>query len=137
MFAGAAVLFVLAYMTLTFGRIQGEEFSPDVFRRREFSYYEIPLLGLQVWPITHTESTGPLENYLRNKQLISLPARLPEPRWDLVSATRGWGGTRSIMCTVKPKSCATIWTRKTRRENTCGTAGRRSIRSRPRFSGPR
>ena len=64
MFAGAAVLFVLAYMTLTFGRIQGEEFSPDVFRRREFSYYEIPLLGLQVWPITHTESTGPLENYL-------------------------------------------------------------------------
>ena len=103
MFAGAAVLLVLAYMTLTFGRIQGEEFSPDVFRRREFSYYEIPLLGLQVWPITHTESTGPLENYLHDKQLISLPASLPEPRWDLVSATRGWGGTRSIMAHSEAK----------------------------------
>lgn len=102
-FAAAAVLVVLAYMTVTFGRIQGEEFSPDLFGRREFAYYEVPLLGWQVWPVTRSDTTGPLEKYLRDKKLIPLPASTPEPRWDLVSATRGWGGTRSVLAFSEAK----------------------------------
>ena len=76
MFAGAAVLFVLAYMTLTFGRIQGEEFSPDVFRRREFSYYEIPLLGWQVWP-DYAHGVDRAVGELSARQATDLAARQP------------------------------------------------------------
>ena len=78
----------VAYSTLYFGMIQGEEFSPDVFKRRHFFYYEIPLVGLQVIPIKHSDKTGKLESLLISKKLVTAK-KGTKTRWDLASARRG------------------------------------------------
>lgn len=73
------------------GSVTGSEFSPDSFSLREFSFYELPVLHLQITPIhrsTHTPSTA---LYLRQTSLIQSPAKTPD-RWHLVSMTRGFTG---------------------------------------------
>jgi hypothetical protein len=85
-------LVLLAYLTFYLGYIQGQEFSPDTFHRREFSYYELPVFGLQVWPISRADCTGPLERFLEDKKLIAAKAdKAVEVRWDLVFSQRGVG----------------------------------------------
>lgn len=81
-------LAVVVYSTFFFGLIQGEEFSPETFERRHFAYYEIPLVGFQVSPITHSDQTGDLEEFLVAKQIVPVK-KGGNPRWDLVSASRG------------------------------------------------
>ncbi|HEU0069641.1 MAG TPA: hypothetical protein VFQ26_10365 [Nitrospiraceae bacterium] len=66
----------------------GEEFSPDDFTRRTFTYYELPILGLQVTPIWHADSTNDLEKYLLNDKLI-IAAKSQPQRWDLVTGHKG------------------------------------------------
>jgi hypothetical protein len=88
---------ILIYMIIGFGNIRGEEFSPESFRRRSFEYYEIPLLGWQVWPIRHRDSTNALESYLSGGQLIGAGSTPTDAtRWDLVVATRGITGSRVV-----------------------------------------
>lgn len=95
------VLVFIGGMTLLFGRVSGEEFSPHDFKRRTFHFYEIPVLGLQVWPVKRFDATGDLET-----QLVSLKAITPttpaEPRWDLVVGYRGSTqvaeGDANILC---------------------------------------
>lgn len=81
-------LFVSFLITSLYGLKNGEEFSPDDFTRRTFTYYELPLVGLQVTPIWHSDSTNDLEKYLLNEKLIVAVKSQP-PRWDLVSAHKG------------------------------------------------
>jgi hypothetical protein len=85
---GVLLMVFLFVVTLMFGRIGGEEFSPHDFKRRTFHYYEIPLLRIQVWPIKRFDSTGDLEAQLVKDKLI--PSKTPdEPRWDLIHGYRG------------------------------------------------
>jgi hypothetical protein len=88
---------ILIYTVFWFGHIRGEEFAPECFRRRTFQYYELPLLGWQVWPIRHRDSTNPLESYLSGERLIGArKAPTEDTRWDLVMATRGITGSRVV-----------------------------------------
>ena len=83
---GLGLLLVVAVCTATFGRVEGEEFSPHSFQRRRFRYVEIPLLGIQVTPIDRQGTTNDLERYLR-----LLPSVVQSPvskRWDLVRVKR-------------------------------------------------
>lgn len=99
---GSLLLFAaVVYSTAQFGAISGEEFSPERLERRHFSYYEIPLLGIQVSPVKHRDETGKLESHLVKNNLVSIPANPPD-QWDLVAATRGGTpasfGDAQILC---------------------------------------
>lgn len=68
-----------------FGRVQGVEFCPQKFTLQEFSYYQVPLLGWQITPVTFSPSgrgNGPLSGYLRQQKLLGKVAS--ELRWDIV-----------------------------------------------------
>ncbi|MBP90226.1 MAG: hypothetical protein CMJ64_26545 [Planctomycetaceae bacterium] len=92
---------VVILATLYFGKIGGEEFSPTRFQRRVFAYVEIPLLKVQVSPISRSDTTGDLEKYLVTKKLLGTNTK--EPRWDLVWANSGGPGGQHgearILCT--------------------------------------
>ena len=97
---GLGLLFVVAVCTVTYGRVEGEEFSPQTFQRRRFRYVEIPLLGIQVWPIDRQDITNELEQHLR-----LLPGVVSSPtkkQWDLVRVKRSgqdWDeGDGLILC---------------------------------------
>jgi tetratricopeptide (TPR) repeat protein len=81
---------LLAYVTVILGHVQGEEISSETFQRRKFEYYQLPLIELQVSGITRTASTGAVENYLIDEQIISVGTKTPpdEIRWDLIRAHR-------------------------------------------------
>jgi hypothetical protein len=84
-----AVIVVMGYAILFFGSVVGQEFAPDSFARREFSFREIPLLGLQITPIYRRDVTNSLEAHLTGNQFISAPkSPAANTRWDLVVARR-------------------------------------------------
>lgn len=99
---GAAGLSVIAYVSIQiFGRIYGEEFSPNSFQRRTFFYYELPLLQIQLTPIYRNESTNPLERLLVREGLVGSDDS-SDLRWDLVRAQQGARsmdfGDANILC---------------------------------------
>ena len=61
------------------GHVTGREFSPTHFRLREFSFYEIPLLHLQITPIKRSDVTPRSATYLRQKSLIRTPKGFQRP----------------------------------------------------------
>lgn len=95
---------VVVYSTIQMGVISGEEFSPTTFKRRSFTYYEIPLIGIQVSPIWHKDQSSDLERFLVSDSLVPA-AKGADPkgvRWDLVYARRGevvsHRGDAQILC---------------------------------------
>ncbi len=68
---------------LTFGRVNGQEFAADHFRRRDFAYYQIPLVHLQVSPVHYSTAKSDLTGHLKSNKLLGSPNKIPE-RWDLV-----------------------------------------------------
>jgi hypothetical protein len=98
----AAVLLVIGYVsTRIFGAVYGEEFSPSTFQRRRFSYYEIPLVHLQITPISREDYSNTLETQLADEKLV-LSGESHDARWDLVWARQGAQGPSygdaSILC---------------------------------------
>jgi tetratricopeptide (TPR) repeat protein len=92
---------VFAYLTFSFGRVEGEEFCPETFERRSFVYYEMPLLRLQVWPIDRRDVTGSLESFLTGEDFLVVEELSDdEKRWDLVQATRGWESQPGVNTTA-------------------------------------
>tara|TARA_R110002073_G_scaffold336224_2_gene531064 strand:+ start:12287 stop:13006 length:720 start_codon:yes stop_codon:yes gene_type:complete len=83
-------LFVLLFVR-TQGFVSGREISPDTFVMRDFQFYEIPLVHLQITPIRRTASTPKTAIYLRQKKLVVDPST-PTGRWDLVRIARGFTG---------------------------------------------
>jgi hypothetical protein len=83
---------VLVYVTVVMGYVAGEEIASETFQRRTFCYYQLPVVELQISGITRADSTGLLENYLIDENLISVAATKTPPdesiRWDLVNANR-------------------------------------------------
>jgi hypothetical protein len=80
-------LVIVYFITLLFGSISGEEFAPDTFSRREFSYYQLPVVHIQVTPVRRVVRPHELCQHLVKNALISTTAT--ESRWDLVAARRG------------------------------------------------
>jgi hypothetical protein len=76
-----------------FGQVVGEEFSPDVFQRRTYIYFRIPLLGVQISPVWRWGSSGELEAYLTQHKFVPPCPRRP-PRWHV--ATAHFAGTSSL-----------------------------------------
>lgn len=85
----AAVVLVgfVALATLVQGRVSGTEFSPDTFQQRSFTFWEIPLVHLQISPIRRSGSVNSLTNYLKAKNLITSNSK--QPTWHLVELSRG------------------------------------------------
>jgi len=99
--AALAGLIAAVYVsTRFFGWVSGEEFSPDLFQRRQFQYYEIPLIGFQITPISREDTTNDLERYLSSQKLVKNTA--VQPRWNLVWARQGTQsphqGDAGILC---------------------------------------
>lgn len=81
---------MLGGVILTAGVTHGVEFQPDVFHRRTYYYYRLPLFGFQLTPIYRDDRTGKLETKLSTDKLIPAPARPPKnDEWDLVFEQSG------------------------------------------------
>jgi hypothetical protein len=98
--AVVGVALVLFLCVLSFGSVEGEEFSPDDFSRRNFTYFEIPVVRIQVSPVFRYNNVNELAAHLRQISYIPKSSRT-EPHWDLVTASRGgtrWSGDAAILC---------------------------------------
>jgi tetratricopeptide (TPR) repeat protein len=84
-----AVVIVGFYVTLFFGIVVGREFSPQLLQRREFRYYEIPVIRLKVTPISRSDETSQLVRYLVGEGILQAKSPPDAVRWDLVQAHRG------------------------------------------------
>lgn len=73
------------------GHVTGQEFAPTHFQQRDFSFYEIPLIHLQITPIKRSGSTPSSAMYIRQNNLIQPFTGKPQD-WHLVSITRGLTG---------------------------------------------
>ena len=82
----AGVVIVTGIGTLMFGHVEGTEFAPDTFERRQYTYYELPIVRLKVTPVWRTTSRSNLEQKLVNDKYV-VPSS-PPARWDLMSAYR-------------------------------------------------
>ena len=83
---------VLFVIVLTQGSVSGQEFSPTHFRLRNFSFYEIPLIHVQLTPIQRSGSTPQSATYVRQTSLIPVTPGAPT-QWHLVQISRGLTGT--------------------------------------------
>jgi hypothetical protein len=66
---GATLL--LFVTTVLFGAVHGVEFCPQTFERRSYSYYELPLVRLQVTGERHEDLTGPTEQFVTSKNYVA------------------------------------------------------------------
>lgn len=100
LFVLIAAAFGLFTATVRFGLVTGEEFSPYTFQRRIYSYYELPLVRLQITPVTRQVQRNPLEKMLVQDRYVE--PKTPLKRWDFVAARRGgrlWRrGNARILC---------------------------------------
>ena len=76
---------VLAFLVLSSGQVRGHEFCPESFSLREVSYFQLPLVRMQVTPAIRTDqSTNPLLAHIRGRKFWS---RSNQPaNWDLAYA---------------------------------------------------
>lgn len=84
-------LAIIFFGTAFFGHVEGDEFAPDTFARRQYSYFELPILHIQVTPVRHVSGppgfTGPsLRKTLLASKMIA--TKSPPSRWDLAVSYR-------------------------------------------------
>lgn len=79
------VLAFILFVILVVGGISGEEFSPQSFTRRYYSYWQIPILHIQVWPVRNEPASNSVTGYLTQNKFIS--AAEGPIRWDLVHSS--------------------------------------------------
>lgn len=96
-------LVFLSMLVLIFGLVSGEEFSPEAFVRREYRFYQIPLVGLQITPIERNVITNSLERKIGRippAEIVDMSD--PAVHWDVVTSlkmNRGeWAGEAKILC---------------------------------------
>ena len=94
-FVAAVVLSLLVLFVIrTQGYVKGTEFAPTHFQTREFSFYEIPFLHLQITPIWRKGTSYPSITYVRQSSLIPIAKGAPtDDQWHLVQISRGLSGT--------------------------------------------
>ena len=91
LFATIAFSLIVFFIVRTQGHVTGKEFSPTHFQARSFSFYEIPILQIQITPIRRKGQSIGAANYLRQKSLINPGKGLPE-YWHLIQISRGLSG---------------------------------------------
>tara|TARA_R110002049_G_scaffold4601_4_gene31910 strand:+ start:154995 stop:155651 length:657 start_codon:yes stop_codon:yes gene_type:complete len=85
-----AISAVAFLIVRTQGYVEGQEFSPTHFQARDFHFYEIPLLHVQMTPIRRSSSTPAVATYVRQNALIKpVPTGAPD-QWHLVHLSRGY-----------------------------------------------
>jgi hypothetical protein len=84
---GATLLVFL--LTLWFGGVHGTEFSPQTFERRSYSFYELPLVGVQVTAIQHDDLTGIAETFLTSNKYVAVPPAGSPQDWHIIVGSRG------------------------------------------------
>ncbi len=77
------VLFLLGVLVVLFGAVEGEEFSPQTFERRQYSFYCVPFTRWQISPTFRTSVASSLESKLRTDRLVNTTTRGPAT-WDLM-----------------------------------------------------
>ena len=90
---------LFSFLVFSFGRVDGTEFSPDRFSRRDFTYYQIPIVKLQITPVVRSNPAHVLEDYLSNKKIL-VPGKTAD-RWDPVNTFSGAAqidGDAKILC---------------------------------------
>ncbi len=85
---------LLAFLIIrTQGHVRGQEFAPSHFHTREFEFYEIPGLQIQLTPIQRSGSIPPLTTFLRTNGYLPRPKAPPDDDgWHLVNINRGASG---------------------------------------------
>jgi hypothetical protein len=86
---GLVISVIVFLIVSTQGHVRGQEFSPTLFQAREFHFYEIPLLHLQMTPIRRSSATPRTANYVRQNSLIAPVTAADETSWHLVHLSRG------------------------------------------------
>ena len=103
----ALVLVIGGFALAIYGQVRGEEFSPQRFTMRKFSYVQIPFLRIQVWPVNVSKIVGAedqLANHIRRSTRNNGPmnqVRNAPIRWDIVSmhevGSKPYRGDASIL----------------------------------------
>jgi hypothetical protein len=83
---GVTMLVFIA--TVTFGAVHGTEFCPQTFKRRSYSYYELPIVRLQLTGERHEDITGDTELAITTNKFITPPAS-PKTDWHVLIGSRG------------------------------------------------
>ncbi|MBW8883472.1 MAG: hypothetical protein JF612_01570 [Planctomycetia bacterium] len=83
---GVTLLVFLA--TVTFGAVHGTEFCPQTFERRSYSYYELPLVHLQMTGERHEDLTGDTEKHVTSNKYIT-QAGSGKKDWHVLIGSRG------------------------------------------------
>src|SRR5258705_13252513 len=83
---GATLLVFI--VTVTFGAVHGTEFCPQTFERRSYSYYELPIVRIQVAGERHEDLTGDTEKSVTTQKYISPPASGKQD-WHVLVGSRG------------------------------------------------
>jgi hypothetical protein len=65
------------------GFVEGEEFSPDTFRKRKFSYVKMPIIGTVIRNRDTYDITGSVEQHLVSGNFIQ-PINVDNESWDLI-----------------------------------------------------
>ena len=79
---------VVFFATLVFGSVHGIEFCPQTFERRSYSFYELPLLGIQVSAIHHEDESGATESCVTTNKYVAA-ATGGKQDWHVVVGSRG------------------------------------------------
>jgi hypothetical protein len=82
---GATLLVFVA--TVMFGAVHGVEFCPQTFERRSYSFYELPLLGVQVTGERLDDLTGPTETFVTSQSYFT--AGGPKKDWHVLVGSQG------------------------------------------------
>jgi hypothetical protein len=78
----------VSLMTLWFGGVHGVELNPYSFARRSYSFYEIPIVRLQVRGIRREPVQSTAVDFLEQQKYVADPKKAPDV-WHIVVGTRG------------------------------------------------
>lgn len=81
-----AILLIFV-VTVVFGGVHGLEFCPQTFERRSYSYYELPLLRMQITGERHEDLTGDTEKYVRSQKYFT--ASSGKKDWHVLVGSQG------------------------------------------------
>jgi hypothetical protein len=82
------VVLLVSVATYLFGAVHGTEFCPQTFERRSYSYYELPIVRVQITGEKHDDLTGATELHVTSQKLIA-PLTAAKKDWHVLVGSRG------------------------------------------------
>jgi hypothetical protein len=80
-------LLLVFVVTVMFGGVYGVEFCPQTFERRSYSYYELPILRVQVTGERHVDMTGDTEKFVTSEKYVTTGSGKKE--WHVLVGSQG------------------------------------------------